>query len=113
MQWGTAHSSRAQKSVCHCVLAYVMFSCSEQVASSFVSLCSLGWEMKAAEAKLLDERKRLRQDKQALEVDLEQVKKERDLAKAQIASTSGKVLLSKRLLFGLITRLSSTCSFRF
>ncbi|XP_077161461.1 centrosomal protein of 162 kDa isoform X2 [Paroedura picta] len=43
---------------------------------------------KAAETNLLEERKRLKQDKQALEVDLEQVKKERDLARAQIASTS-------------------------
>ncbi|XP_060092626.1 centrosomal protein of 162 kDa isoform X1 [Heteronotia binoei] len=43
---------------------------------------------KAAEANLLEERKRLKQDKQALEVDLEQAKKERDLARAQIASTS-------------------------
>ncbi|XP_048351023.1 centrosomal protein of 162 kDa isoform X2 [Sphaerodactylus townsendi] len=43
---------------------------------------------KAAETSLLEERKRLKQDKQALEVDLEQVKKERDLARAQITSTS-------------------------
>ncbi|XP_015283449.1 PREDICTED: LOW QUALITY PROTEIN: centrosomal protein of 162 kDa [Gekko japonicus] len=43
---------------------------------------------KAAETNLLEERKRLKQDKQALEVDLEQAKKERDLARAQIAATS-------------------------
>ncbi|KAL8186129.1 UNVERIFIED_CONTAM: hypothetical protein K2H54_064640 [Gekko kuhli] len=43
---------------------------------------------KAAETNLLEERKRLKQDKQALEVDLEQAKKERDLARVQIAATS-------------------------
>lgn len=42
------------------------------------------------EAKLQEEIRRLKQDKQALEVDLGQAKKERDLAKVQIASTSGK-----------------------
>ncbi|KAH0622117.1 hypothetical protein JD844_024131 [Phrynosoma platyrhinos] len=43
--------------------------------------------MKAMETNLLEEKKRLKQEKQALEVDLGQVKKERDLARAQIAST--------------------------
>lgn len=42
------------------------------------------------ETKLQEEIRRLKQDKQALEVDLGQAKKERDLAKVQIASTSGK-----------------------
>ncbi|XP_062980971.1 centrosomal protein of 162 kDa [Elgaria multicarinata webbii] len=42
---------------------------------------------KSIETNLLEERKHLKQDKQALEVDLGQVKKERDLARAQIAST--------------------------
>lgn len=46
--------------------------------------------MKAIEASLLEDRKRLKQEKQALEVDLGQVKKERDLARAQIVSISGK-----------------------
>lgn len=42
------------------------------------------------EAKLQEEIRRLKQDKQALEVDLVQAKKERDLAKVQIASASSK-----------------------
>lgn len=42
------------------------------------------------ETKLQEEIRRLKQDKQALQVDLGQAKKERDLAKVQIASTSGK-----------------------
>ncbi|XP_042299429.1 uncharacterized protein LOC121917481 [Sceloporus undulatus] len=42
---------------------------------------------KAMETNLLEEKKCLKQDKQALEVDLLQIKKERDLARAQIAST--------------------------
>nr|XP_056712306.1 centrosomal protein of 162 kDa [Euleptes europaea] len=55
---------------------------------SFTDLISELRAAKAIETSLLEERKRLKQDKQALEVDLEQVKKERDLARAQIASTS-------------------------
>uniref|UniRef100_A0A8B9BT77 Centrosomal protein of 162 kDa n=1 Tax=Anser brachyrhynchus TaxID=132585 RepID=A0A8B9BT77_9AVES len=57
---------------------------------SFTELIS---ELRAAqkeENKLQEEIKRLKQDKQALEVDLGQAKKERDLAKVQIASTSGE-----------------------
>nr|XP_047935816.1 centrosomal protein of 162 kDa [Anser cygnoides] len=57
---------------------------------SFTELIS---ELQAAqkeENKLQEEIKRLKQDKQALEVDLGQAKKERDLAKVQIASTSGE-----------------------
>lgn len=42
------------------------------------------------EAKLQEEIRRLKQDKQALEVDLVQARKERDLAKVQIASASSK-----------------------
>ncbi|XP_044532255.1 centrosomal protein of 162 kDa [Gracilinanus agilis] len=42
--------------------------------------------------KLLDEIKILKQDKQALEVDLEKMKKERDLAKNQIIYASGEKL---------------------
>lgn len=42
------------------------------------------------EAKLQEEIRRLKQDKQALEVDLVQAKKERELAKVQIASASSK-----------------------
>ncbi|XP_044278092.1 centrosomal protein of 162 kDa isoform X1 [Varanus komodoensis] len=45
---------------------------------------------KAIETNLLEERKHLKQEKQALEVDLAQVKKERDLARVQIASTSAE-----------------------
>ena len=41
---------------------------------------------------LLEDIKRLKQDKQALEVDLEKVKKERDQAKDQIAYATGKSL---------------------
>ncbi|XP_054834612.1 centrosomal protein of 162 kDa isoform X3 [Eublepharis macularius] len=55
------------------------------------SFTDLILELRAAktiETNLLEDRRRLKQDKQALEVDLEQVKKERDLARAQIASTS-------------------------
>uniref|UniRef100_A0A670YK95 Centrosomal protein of 162 kDa n=1 Tax=Pseudonaja textilis TaxID=8673 RepID=A0A670YK95_PSETE len=49
-------------------------------------------ELRAAkvEGNLLEERKHLKQDKQALEVDLAQMKKERDLARAQIVSASGE-----------------------
>lgn len=47
-------------------------------------------ETQKEETKLQEEIRRLKQDKQALEVDLGQAKKERDLAKVQIASTSGK-----------------------
>ncbi|NXL27241.1 CE162 protein, partial [Glaucidium brasilianum] len=55
---------------------------------SFTELIS---ELRAAqkeEAKLQEQIRRLKQDKQALEVDLGQAKKERDLAKVQIASSS-------------------------
>lgn len=38
---------------------------------------------------LMEDIKRLKQDKQALEVDLEKVKKERDQAKDQIAYATG------------------------
>ncbi|XP_074437346.1 centrosomal protein of 162 kDa [Larus michahellis] len=57
---------------------------------SFTELIS---ELRAAqkeETRLQEEIRRLKQDKQALEVDLGQAKKERDLAKTQIASTSGE-----------------------
>uniref|UniRef100_A0A6J0TJH8 Centrosomal protein of 162 kDa n=1 Tax=Pogona vitticeps TaxID=103695 RepID=A0A6J0TJH8_9SAUR len=47
-------------------------------------------EAKVIEANLLEQRKNLKQEKQALEVDLGQMKKERDLARAQIASTSAE-----------------------
>ncbi|NXX93405.1 CE162 protein, partial [Centropus bengalensis] len=59
-------------------------------SQSFTELIS---ELRAArkeEAKLQEEIRCLKQDKQALEVDLGQAKKERDLAKVQIASTSGE-----------------------
>ncbi|MGH0140305.1 UNVERIFIED_CONTAM: hypothetical protein FKN15_030255 [Acipenser sinensis] len=41
------------------------------------------------EAKLMEEVRRLKQDKQSLEVDLVHMQKERDLAKAQVIHTSG------------------------
>lgn len=41
---------------------------------------------------LLEDIKRLKQDKQALEVDLEKMKRERDQAKDQIAYATGKTL---------------------
>uniref|UniRef100_A0A8D2JBT7 Centrosomal protein of 162 kDa n=1 Tax=Varanus komodoensis TaxID=61221 RepID=A0A8D2JBT7_VARKO len=56
------------------------------------SFTDLILELRAAKVKtnLLEERKHLKQEKQALEVDLAQVKKERDLARVQIASTSAE-----------------------
>lgn len=51
------------------------------------------------ESKLSDHIRTLKQEKQALEVDLQLMKKERDLAKAQVTSTSGttrsRTVLSK------------------
>ncbi|XP_053492680.1 centrosomal protein of 162 kDa-like isoform X2 [Ictalurus furcatus] len=41
------------------------------------------------ESQLQEESRRLKQEKQALLVDLQMMKKERDLAKAQVISTSG------------------------
>ncbi|XP_039388316.1 centrosomal protein of 162 kDa isoform X3 [Mauremys reevesii] len=57
---------------------------------SFTELISELRVAQKEEAKLLEERKRLKQDKQALEVDLGQMRRERDLARAQIVSTSGE-----------------------
>lgn len=48
--------------------------------------------IKKEKNRLLEDIKRLKQDKQALEVDLEKVKKERDQAKDQIAYATGKSL---------------------
>ncbi|KAJ1151297.1 hypothetical protein NDU88_004080 [Pleurodeles waltl] len=63
---------------------------SEQIKNHcFTELIS---ELRAAqkvEADLLEEVKRLKQDKQSLEVDIGQIRKERDLAKAQIIHASG------------------------
>lgn len=42
------------------------------------------------EAKLNEDVHRLKQENQALEVDLQLLKRERDLAKAQVVSTSGE-----------------------
>nr|XP_034965348.1 centrosomal protein of 162 kDa isoform X3 [Zootoca vivipara]XP_034965349.1 centrosomal protein of 162 kDa isoform X3 [Zootoca vivipara]XP_034965350.1 centrosomal protein of 162 kDa isoform X3 [Zootoca vivipara]XP_034965352.1 centrosomal protein of 162 kDa isoform X3 [Zootoca vivipara] len=72
-----------------------LLSCGVQNAESAgnQSFTDLLLELRAAkaiESNLLEERKRLKQDKQALEVDLVQVKKERDLARAQITSTSAE-----------------------
>ncbi|KAM3855938.1 centrosomal protein of 162 kDa isoform 2-T2 [Vipera latastei] len=57
---------------------------------NFTDLISELRAAKATEANLIEERKHLKQDKQALEVDLAQMKKERDLARAQIVSASGE-----------------------
>ncbi|XP_061479242.1 centrosomal protein of 162 kDa [Rhineura floridana] len=72
-----------------------ILSCGAQIAESagnqsFTDLLLELRAAKAVETNLLEERKRLRQDKQALEVDLVKVKKERDLARTQIASTSAE-----------------------
>lgn len=47
---------------------------------------------------LLEDIKRLKQDKQALEVDLEKMKKERDQAKDQIAYVTGEKLYEIKIL---------------
>ncbi|XP_025976904.2 centrosomal protein of 162 kDa isoform X2 [Dromaius novaehollandiae] len=57
---------------------------------SFTELISELRTAQKEETKLHEEIKRLKQDKQALEVDLGQAKKERDLAKVQIASKAGE-----------------------
>ncbi|KAL7987922.1 hypothetical protein Chor_006841 [Crotalus horridus] len=57
---------------------------------NFTDLISELRAAKATEANLLEEKKHLKQDKQSLEVDLAQMKKERDLARAQIVSASGE-----------------------
>lgn len=46
--------------------------------------------MQRNEARLSEDIHRLKQEKQALDVDLQLLKKERDLAKAQAVSASGK-----------------------
>ncbi|XP_056142960.1 centrosomal protein of 162 kDa [Lampris incognitus] len=53
--------------------------------------------IKKNEAMLLEETDRLRQEKRVIEVDLQLMKKERDFAKAQVASTSGDRSLEMRL----------------
>ncbi|KAJ6665778.1 hypothetical protein lerEdw1_001250 [Lerista edwardsae] len=53
---------------------------------------------KAIEANLLEDRKRLKQDKQALEVDLGQMKKERDLARAQMVSISEEKIYEMKIM---------------
>lgn len=66
------------------------------VKTMFMLMCvqfsclTIFFKTQKEENKLQEEIKCLKQDKQALEVDLGQAKKERDLAKVQIASTSGK-----------------------
>ncbi|XP_053143126.1 centrosomal protein of 162 kDa isoform X3 [Hemicordylus capensis] len=65
---------------------------------SFTDLISELRAAKTVEFNLLEERKRLKQDKQALEVDLGQVKKERDLARAQIAATSDEKLYEMKIM---------------
>jgi len=63
--------------VCMCVFSHIIVSSKTQ----------------KEETKLQEEIRRLKQDKQALELDLGQAKKERDLAKVQITSTSSKTPL--------------------
>uniref|UniRef100_A0A8D0GM61 Centrosomal protein of 162 kDa n=1 Tax=Sphenodon punctatus TaxID=8508 RepID=A0A8D0GM61_SPHPU len=48
--------------------------------------------------KLLEEIKRLKQEKQDLEVDLGQMKREREMARAQIANTSGEKLYEMKIM---------------
>ncbi|KAJ8290869.1 hypothetical protein GJAV_G00018610 [Gymnothorax javanicus] len=50
-----------------------------------------------AEARLMEEARLLRQEKQALEVDLEMMKKERDQARAQVTYTSGDLNFEMRV----------------
>ncbi|KAG5856878.1 hypothetical protein ANANG_G00012600 [Anguilla anguilla] len=50
-----------------------------------------------AEARLMEETRRLRQEKQGLEVDLEMIKKERDQARAQVTYTSGDLNFEMRV----------------
>ncbi|KAJ8288288.1 hypothetical protein COCON_G00009470 [Conger conger] len=50
-----------------------------------------------AETRLTEETRRLRQEKQGLEVDLEMMKKERDLARAQVTYTSGDLNFEMRV----------------
>lgn len=45
------------------------------------------------EVKLTEEIKKLKQEKQALEVDLEKMKKECNMAKEQLTNTSGELLV--------------------
>uniref|UniRef100_A0A8C8VNQ7 Centrosomal protein of 162 kDa n=1 Tax=Pelusios castaneus TaxID=367368 RepID=A0A8C8VNQ7_9SAUR len=59
-------------------------------SQSFTELISELRVAQKEETKLLEEIKRLKQEKQALEVDLGQMRRERDLARAQIVSTSGE-----------------------
>lgn len=59
-----------------------------EIFAFFVSM-----NIKKEKNSLLEEIKRLKQDKQALEVDLEKMKKERDQAKDQIAYATGKTLI--------------------
>lgn len=47
---------------------------------------------KKEKSSLLEDIKRLKQDKQALEVDLEKMKKERDHARDQVAYVTGNTL---------------------
>lgn len=55
--------------------------------------------MKKEKSILLEDIKRLKQDKQALEVDLEKMRKERDQAKDQIAYATGKTELKHYLVY--------------
>uniref|UniRef100_A0A8D0DVS9 Centrosomal protein of 162 kDa n=1 Tax=Salvator merianae TaxID=96440 RepID=A0A8D0DVS9_SALMN len=72
-----------------------LLSCGMQNAEparnqSFTDLLLEVRAAKAVETNLIEEIKRLKQDKQAFEVDLGQMKKERDLARTEIASTSAE-----------------------
>ncbi|XP_073728441.1 centrosomal protein of 162 kDa isoform X3 [Misgurnus anguillicaudatus] len=64
----------------------------KSIADKSFNIAELTGQVQAAqrnEERLQDEIRRLKQEKQALHVDLEMMKKERDLAKAQVVYTSG------------------------
>ncbi|KAM4632876.1 centrosomal protein of 162 kDa [Polymixia lowei] len=71
--------------------------CSMDHAQRITELLTQMDTIQRSEAKLSEETRRLKQEKQAFEVDLRLMKKERDLAKAQVVSTSGDKSLEMRV----------------
>ncbi|KAJ8354141.1 hypothetical protein SKAU_G00217080 [Synaphobranchus kaupii] len=65
--------------------------------NSLTDLLAQLQSVQKAEARLTEETRRLRQEKQGLEVDLEMMKKERDQAKAQVTYTSGDLNFEMRV----------------
>ena len=59
--------------------------------------------------KLSEDMHRLKQEKQALEVDMQLMKKERDLAKTQAINSSGQTHWSGYTLLGLKLKQTQTC----